>query len=173
MHGKAGQEATACAIIEQVVVQWLKSMGMVVTPLAATDDPEASEPMCFSSAVEFNGTGCVGCLRLSCAAGVVPVECHTDALRRNWISDCTGQLMRRVKNRLRQFGVCVESGPVELIFDRAELQHESGEFANGVTRAFSTSGGKVRVQLDLAIDVELVTSADPVPFRDEGDIILF
>ena len=62
----------------------------------------------------------------------------------------------------------MDSDPVELVGEQAELQ-------GGPSRrqSFSTAGGRVHVYFETNVDVELLTSAEPVPMRDEGDIILF
>lgn len=162
------REDAMCEVVELATIQVFESLGMTATPLAPQGASGSSDSAQVSARVKFHGAGCAGYLGLSCALGVVPVDCDTDSSRRDWVKDCTSHLVRRVKNRLRQYGVCVDSDPVELIGAQSELQGRPSK-----RKSFSTAGGRVHVYFETNVDVELLTSAEPVPMRDEGDIILF
>jgi len=167
-------------IIQGSTVDLFHTHGVAVAPVSqiarATATLEAPTGSELLASITFVGRGCTGTLILSVPEEVFallkqdPARPYTG---RDWTREASNQLLGRIKNRLAQFQISIQSGlPSTPGRDAVErLRGRSNLFA---AYGFRTLRGRINVALGGDIDHSMfVYSGAPLNLASEGDIILF
>ncbi|MFZ5896909.1 MAG: hypothetical protein ACOY0T_37980 [Myxococcota bacterium] len=167
-------------IIQGSTVDLFHTHGIAVAPVSqivrATTPLEPAASNDLLGSISFVGRGCTGTLILS-----VPEEVFgllkQDPMRpysgRDWIREASNQLLGRIKSRLTQFQIMIQTGlPSTPGRDAMErLRARSNMY---VSYAFRTLRGRISVGLGGDIDYSIfVYSGAGINLPNEGDIILF
>jgi hypothetical protein len=167
-------------IVQGSTVDLFHTHGIAVAPVTqiartpSSLDPSGTNEL--MAAIGFTGRGCTGTLIL-CVPDDVFALLKQDSQRpysgRDWIREASNQLLGRIKNRLTQFQITIQSGlPATPGRDAVErLRARSALF---LSYGFRTLRGRVLVVLGGDIDPSMfVYSGASAGSPSEGDIILF
>ncbi|HWA73681.1 MAG TPA: hypothetical protein VG937_15150 [Polyangiaceae bacterium] len=125
--------------------------------------------------ISFSSTSMTGSATLSVPNAVF--ELAISSIQRkpsgsDWIREQTNQLLGRIKKRLTQFQVTLQTGLPSLPTPQRVQRLEAGDSQVSVYE-FRTLRGEVIVTLDANIDYSALLYSGALKLPSEGDIILF
>jgi hypothetical protein len=162
-------------LMQSSTVDLFHSCGLAVAPTRRTRPESRGRHHELTAAVTFNARGFSGNLLVSVPDEVFALV-RQDPLRplngRDWAREIANQLIGRVKARLLQFGVTLQTGlPTVVGKETAARQKLHGPSL--VDYAFRTLRGEVVVTLSGDIDHSIFVYTRLFKVLSEGEIILF
>lgn len=161
-------------IVQSSTVDLFHACSVAVAPLARTSDARklAGKDRLLGS-IQFSSAALSGSTTLSVPHGVY--ESSSSATRvsspNDWIREQTNQLMGRIKKRLTQLQVTLQTAlPSILTPDRLQRLQTSNTVHVYEFRALR---GEILVILDTTIDYGALVYSGGLNLANEGDIILF
>lgn len=167
--------ATLHTIVQGSTVDLFHSCGIAVAPVA--EHAVRREPLPFhelSAAISFTGRNFTGELTLGIPQTVFTLNKTGERPMdpRDWVREITNQLCGRIKSRLLQFHLALQSGlPVSMTRETFDRHCRRGPFFSAY--GFRTLRGEVLVTVAGDIRHEAVVYAGAAERADEGVIILF
>lgn len=163
-------------MIQGSAVDLFHSCGLAVAPVERSQQrSEQIQTPELGGMISFVGRGFTGTLTVGVTPAVFALI-KQDPTRpysgRDWVREMTNQLLGRIKSRLLQFHVTLQSGlPTVMGRDAIERQRaRGGLFA---TYIFRTLRGDVIVTLSGEIDPGVFVYTGVTNVATEGDVILF
>jgi hypothetical protein len=169
-------------LVQSSAVDLFHSFGIAVAPVALARQRAETDKLSqfvgheLLGSIAFVGKGFTGSLLLSVPDDVFqllkqnPERPYTG---RDWIREATNQMLGRIKNRLPQFQLSIQSG-LPSTPGRDALERLRARSATFLVYGFRTLRGGACVALGGDIEPSLfVYSGAPLGAQSEGDIILF
>lgn len=163
-------------MIQGSAVDLFHSCGLAVAPVERSQQRgEQLQAPELGGTISFVGRGFTGTLTVGVPPSVFDLI-KQDPLRpysgRDWVREITNQLLGRIKSRLLQFRVTLQSGlPTVMGRDAIERQRARGGLFAAYT--FRTLRGDIVVTLSGEIDLGIFVYTGLAAVASEGDVILF
>lgn len=162
-------------IIQAAAVDLFQFYGVAVAPLPRCSMAHQGGFPDTSAQIVFNSPALSGSLSLSIPDELFPLmkgEAAKGYQPRDYVRELTNQLMGRVKSRLIQFQVLLETGLPALV-NADLLRRRIEESVTSRVFVFRTLRGDVVVGLDGTFDESQLRYTGRAEHGSEGDIILF
>jgi len=162
-------------LLQGSTVDLFHSFGVAVAPVDRSRARDAALFYDLTAIVSFMAKGFSGALTVRVATSVFDAVTQDPARRfsgRDWVRELANQLLGRLKNRLTQFGLVLQTGlPALATQETVELQRQRS--ATYREYRFRTLRGEVVVTLGGDIDFSIFAYTGGADGANEGDIILF
>lgn len=161
-------------IVQSSTVDLFHACAIAVAPLARSNSARklpGKERLL--GTIQFNSAALTGSTTLSVPQAVYDASCNATvaASGTDWIREQTNQLMGRIKKRLTQLQVTLETGlPSIPTPDRLQRLQSSNTASVYEFRALR---GEILVVVDARIDYGALVYSGALNLANEGDIILF
>jgi hypothetical protein len=159
-------------IVQSSVVGLMHAHGVAVAPMPIVRTAAAELAVDLLGLVKFDGKGLNGSLSFAIPTEVLSLVKQPVREPRDVIRELTNQLMGRVKNRLIQFQVMLQTG-LPQVLDREQAAQRRGRSAAFAVYHFRTIRGELVVTLDGNIDGSALSYSGSIKLASEGDVILF
>lgn len=163
-------------IIQSSTVDLFHACSVAIAPLARTTTArKAADSDRLTGMISFSSTSMTGSAILSVPNAVFVTA--TGSVQRkpsggDWIREQTNQLLGRIKKRLTQFQVTLQTGLPTVPTPQRVQRLQGGDSPTNVYE-FRTLRGEVIVILDANIDYSALLYSGALKLPSEGDIILF
>lgn len=163
-------------IIQSSTVDLFHACSIAVAPLARTSATrKAVEGERLLGMIPFNSKSMTGSATLSVPSAVFATAAASEPRKASgpdWIREQTNQLLGRIKKRLTQFQVALQTGLPSIPTPQRLQRLEAGASSASVYE-FRALRGEVIVVLDANIDYSALLYSGTLKLPSEGDIILF
>ena len=163
-------------IIQSSTVDLFHACSVAVAPLKrSTASSKAIGADRLIGSIEFNSASMTGSATLSVPSALFATAIANEQRKpssSDWIRELTNQLLGRVKKRLAQFQVSLQTG-LPLLPTQERLQRLQAGSSSPNVYEFRALRGEIIVVLDATIDYSALRYSGTLKLANEGDIILF
>jgi len=163
-------------IIQSSTVDLFHACSVAVAPLKrSTASAKAMGADRLIGTIEFSSISMTGSATLSVPSALFAAAMASGPRKpssSDWIRELTNQLLGRVKKRLAQFQVSLQTGLPSLPTQDRLQRLRSGSSSPNVYE-FRALRGEIIVVLDATIDYSALRYSGTLKLANEGDIILF
>lgn len=159
-------------IVQSSVVGLMHAHGVAVAPVPPLRGAPAGPVVDLTGVVKLDGKGLNGTLSLAIPSEVLALVKQPVREPRDVIRELTNQLMGRVKNRLIQFQVALQTG-LPQVLDKEQMAQRRSRSATFAVYYFRTIRGEMVVTLEGNIDGSALSYSGAIQIPNEGDVILF
>jgi hypothetical protein len=159
-------------IVQSSVVGLMHAHGVAVAPVPPQRAASPGPVVDLTGVVKLEGKGLSGTLSLAIPSEVLGLMKQPIREPRDLIRELTNQLIGRVKNRLLQFQLTLQTA-LPQVLDKEQVAQRRSRSAMFAVYYFRTIRGELVVTLEGTFDGGALSYSGAIQLPSEGDVILF